>query len=97
MPVRPEVTRLRTGQFAVRRILHPDPGVIARKVRRQKEMAMGAASKAAHKVQAMTRNVEEAVGRSSGDRALEAEGRVDRASGDLKQAGDKVKDAVRRD
>ena len=34
----------------------------------------------------------EAAGRASGDRDLEAEGHKDQASGNVKQAGEKVKD-----
>ena len=32
----------------------------------------------------------------TGDQSLEAEGRSDQAAGDLKQAGEKVKDAVKK-
>jgi len=39
--------------------------------------------------------VKEAAGQAAGDRSLEAEGRADQASGNLKQAGEKIKDAVR--
>jgi uncharacterized protein YjbJ (UPF0337 family) len=37
----------------------------------------------------------EALGRGTGDRDLEAEGKTDQASSDLKQAGEKVKDAFK--
>ena len=40
--------------------------------------------------------VKEAAGRATGDRDLEAEGRGQSAAADLKQAGDKVKDAFGR-
>jgi uncharacterized protein YjbJ (UPF0337 family) len=36
-----------------------------------------------------------ALGRLTGNRRLEAEGRSDQAKGDLKQAGTKIKDAFR--
>jgi uncharacterized protein YjbJ (UPF0337 family) len=39
--------------------------------------------------------VKEAAGRATGDRGLEAEGRADKARANLKQAGEKVKDAFR--
>jgi uncharacterized protein YjbJ (UPF0337 family) len=47
---------------------------------------------AAQKVKAQ---VKEAAGRATGDRRLEAEGRSDKTRANLKQAGEKVKDAVR--
>ena len=37
-----------------------------------------------------------ALGRATGDEELEAEGRTDQAKSDLKQAGEKVKDAFKR-
>jgi uncharacterized protein YjbJ (UPF0337 family) len=38
----------------------------------------------------------EGVGDATGDESLEAEGRADQAKGDLKQAGEKVKDALKK-
>jgi uncharacterized protein YjbJ (UPF0337 family) len=37
----------------------------------------------------------EAAGRATGDERLEAEGRADKSKANLKQAGEKVKDAFR--
>lgn len=39
----------------------------------------------------------EAAGRASDDPNLEAEGKADQSKADLKQAGEKVKDAFKRD
>jgi len=39
----------------------------------------------------------EAAGDATGDESLRAEGKGDQAKGDLKQAGEKVKDAFRKD
>jgi uncharacterized protein YjbJ (UPF0337 family) len=39
----------------------------------------------------------EAAGEATGDENLKAEGRADQAEGDLKQAGEKVKDAFKKD
>jgi uncharacterized protein YjbJ (UPF0337 family) len=39
--------------------------------------------------------VKEAAGRVTGDERLEAEGRADKTKANLKQAGEKVKDAFR--
>ena len=40
--------------------------------------------------------VKEGVGKATDDEALEAQGKRDQSSSDLKQAGEKVKDAFRR-
>ncbi|MDQ0030822.1 CsbD family protein [Arthrobacter bambusae] len=39
----------------------------------------------------------EAAGNVTGDDSLKAEGKADQAKGDLKQAGEKVKDAFKKD
>jgi uncharacterized protein YjbJ (UPF0337 family) len=39
----------------------------------------------------------EATGEATGDESLKAEGQADQAKGDLKQAGEKVKDAFKQD
>ncbi|MDF9749047.1 CsbD family protein [Arthrobacter sp. NPDC056886] len=39
----------------------------------------------------------EAAGNATGDDRLKAEGQTDQAKGDLKQAGEKVKDAFKKD
>lgn len=38
----------------------------------------------------------EAAGKASGDESLETEGQMDQAKADLKQAGEKVKDAFKK-
>ena len=48
-----------------------------------------------HKTQAFKGRVTERIGRSTRNRRLQREGRTDRVSGDLKQSGDKAKDAFR--
>jgi uncharacterized protein YjbJ (UPF0337 family) len=54
-------------------------------------MAIGDSMK--HKAEEMGGKVKEAVGDKTDDKDLQAEGKADQAKGDLKQAGDKVKDA----
>lgn len=39
----------------------------------------------------------EATGEATGDKSLKAEGQGDQTKGDLKQAGEKVKDAFKKD
>jgi uncharacterized protein YjbJ (UPF0337 family) len=57
---------------------------------------MAAQDKAADKAQEVKGSVKEAAGRATGDEYLEAEGKSDQVKGDLKQAGEKVKDAFKK-
>lgn len=57
---------------------------------------MSGADKAKDKMQAAEGKVKEAVGRTADDPYLEGEGKADQASGNLKQAGEKVKDAFKK-
>jgi uncharacterized protein YjbJ (UPF0337 family) len=52
--------------------------------------------KVAHKATEVKGKVKEGVGRATDDEELEAEGKVDQAEGNLKQAGDKVKDVFKK-
>ncbi len=57
---------------------------------------MAAENKAANKVTEVKGKVKEGVGSATGDEELEAEGQADQAKGNLKQAGEKVKDAFKK-
>jgi uncharacterized protein YjbJ (UPF0337 family) len=57
---------------------------------------MGLQDKIANKVLVLKGKGKEAAGKISHDRRLEAEGKVDQGKGDLKQAGEKLKDVGRR-
>jgi uncharacterized protein YjbJ (UPF0337 family) len=57
---------------------------------------MSAENKAANKVTEVKGKVKETTGRATGDESLEAEGKGDQMKGDLKQAGEKVKDAFKK-
>ncbi len=57
---------------------------------------MATEDKAAHKATEVKGDVKETLGKATGDQELEAEGKGDQAKGNLKQAGDKVKDAFRK-
>jgi uncharacterized protein YjbJ (UPF0337 family) len=48
----------------------------------------------AHKAEAVKGSAKRMVGRLTGSRRLRAEGRADQATGNLKQAGTKIKDAA---
>jgi uncharacterized protein YjbJ (UPF0337 family) len=55
-----------------------------------------ARNKSRNKAQELKGQVKEAAGRASDDPRLEAEGRADQTSANLRQAVEKVKDAFRR-
>ena len=57
---------------------------------------MTAANTAKDKAQEGKGKVKKAYGKAVDDPVLEAEGKADEVKGDLKQAGEKVKDAVRK-
>lgn len=57
---------------------------------------MSGIDKMKDKAQVAKGDAKAGVGRATGDKALEAEGEGDRVAGNLKQAGEKVKDAFRR-
>jgi uncharacterized protein YjbJ (UPF0337 family) len=67
------------------------------------ERAMGSDERSRKAARNKTRNaaqkakgqLKEAAGRVTGDERLEAEGRADKTKANLKQAGEKVKDALR--
>jgi uncharacterized protein YjbJ (UPF0337 family) len=54
---------------------------------------MSIAEKIAHTTETIKGSVEKMVGRVTGSRRLQAEGRVDQGKGDIKQAGAKIEDA----
>jgi uncharacterized protein YjbJ (UPF0337 family) len=56
---------------------------------------MSATDKAKNKVEEVTGKVKEKTGHAVGNDDLEARGKTENAKGNLKQAGEKVKDAVR--
>lgn len=57
---------------------------------------MSATDKANNKIQEAGGKAKEAVGKVTGDKSTENEGRKDQASADLKNAGENVKDAFKR-
>ena len=57
---------------------------------------MGAAKKAKDKAQAAKGRVKKAAGKAMGDPVLEGKGKAEQVKGDLKLAGEKVKDAVKK-
>jgi uncharacterized protein YjbJ (UPF0337 family) len=57
---------------------------------------MGAENKAANKVTEVKGKIKKETGRTTDDADLEAEGRAEEAKGDLKQAGEKVKDVFKK-
>lgn len=57
---------------------------------------MSIARKIAHKAEAANRSVKKIVGRITGSRRLHARGRRDQTKGNARQAGAKIKDALKR-
>ncbi|MFI2223254.1 CsbD family protein [Streptomyces fradiae] len=57
---------------------------------------MSAKRKTSAKAEQAKGTVKETVGRAVGDRSVEDEGRAERAKGDLREAGQKAKDAFKR-
>ena len=57
---------------------------------------MSISKKIAHKAEAVKGSTKRMIGRITGNRRLQTEGRADKAKGNLKQAGAKIKDAARR-
>jgi uncharacterized protein YjbJ (UPF0337 family) len=57
---------------------------------------MGTDDKMDHKLEELGGKAKEKVGEATGDEELEAQGDRDQTKGNIKQAGDKVKDAFRR-
>ena len=57
---------------------------------------MGTEDKAKNKLQDVQGQAKEALGDATDDERLKAEGQTDQTKADLKQAGEKVKDAFKR-
>ncbi len=56
---------------------------------------MGLKDKAENAAEGIKGSAKESTGKATGDRDMEAEGKVDSTKADLKQAGEKVKDAFK--
>jgi len=56
---------------------------------------MGVGDTADHKAEDLGGKIKEGVGKVTGDEELEAQGKGDQAKSNIKQAGDKVKEAVK--
>jgi uncharacterized protein YjbJ (UPF0337 family) len=56
---------------------------------------MSGVDKMKNKAEELTGKGKEGLGNATGDRDLQAEGQADQASGNLKQAGEKVKDVFK--
>jgi uncharacterized protein YjbJ (UPF0337 family) len=56
---------------------------------------MGAEDKASNKIEDVAGKAKEGLGKVTGDKSTENEGKLDQAKSSLKDAGEKVKDAFR--
>jgi uncharacterized protein YjbJ (UPF0337 family) len=57
---------------------------------------MSSVDKVKNKAQETKGHLKDAAGKATNDRSLQAEGKGDKAAGNLKQAGEKVKDAFKK-
>jgi uncharacterized protein YjbJ (UPF0337 family) len=57
---------------------------------------MSSVDKVKNKGQEAKGHLKEAAGKATNDRSLQAKGKRDKAAGNLKQAGEKVKDALKK-
>lgn len=57
---------------------------------------MSAEDKVKNHTEKVTGKIKEHAGKATGDESLEAEGQADQTKGDLKNAGEKVKDAFKK-
>ncbi|MGE2731846.1 CsbD family protein [Mycolicibacterium vaccae] len=57
---------------------------------------MGADDKASNKIDDLGGKAKEGVGKLTGDKSTENEGKVDQAKSSLKDAGEKIKDAFKK-
>ncbi len=55
---------------------------------------MGTDDKAANKVEELQGSAKEKIGAATGDEDLQAQGQADQSKASLKQAGEKIKDAL---
>jgi uncharacterized protein YjbJ (UPF0337 family) len=62
----------------------------------EKGITMSAEDKVTNIAETAKGKAKEGLGKATGDESLEAEGQGDQAKGDLKQAGEKVKDAFKK-
>jgi uncharacterized protein YjbJ (UPF0337 family) len=62
----------------------------------EKGAAVSASNKAKDKTQAAKGKVKKGAGKALGDPVLEGKGNAEQVKGDLKQAGEKVKDAAKK-
>jgi len=65
------------------------------KLRKLKGRIMGAEDKASNKIDNVGGKAKEAMGKVTGDKSTENEGKVDQAKSNLKDAGEKIKDAFK--
>jgi uncharacterized protein YjbJ (UPF0337 family) len=61
----------------------------------ERQPSMSMTSTIAHKAEAVKGSIKKTIGRLTGSRRLRVEGRGDQFKGDTKQAGAKIKDALK--
>ncbi|MEU7087710.1 MULTISPECIES: CsbD family protein [Streptomyces] len=90
--------RMAVVEQTARVIAHRPAGQCSRHIPRDnapKAATMSIGKKIAHRAEAMKGGAKKTTGRATGSRRLQAEGRGDQVKGNLKQAGQKIKDAFK--
>jgi uncharacterized protein YjbJ (UPF0337 family) len=72
-----------------------DTGREAGPINKRERKRMSAEDKISNKIEDVAGKAKEAVGKATGDRSTENEGKFDQAKSSLKDAGEKVKDAFK--
>jgi uncharacterized protein YjbJ (UPF0337 family) len=70
------------------------PGIAV--CRQERELAMSAEKKVKNKAKVIKGRTKRLAGKATGNERLKVEGKADEVTGNLKNAGEKVKDAFRR-
>jgi uncharacterized protein YjbJ (UPF0337 family) len=78
------------------RMFGADLGGQLGRVPNRKDFLMGAENKAANKVTEIKGKIKKKAGQATDDAGLEAEGRAEESKSDIKQAGEKIKDAFKK-
>jgi uncharacterized protein YjbJ (UPF0337 family) len=74
----------------------PGPGIpISKKDKQTRECNMSATDKIKNAIEDVEGKAKEALGKATGDKSTENEGKGDQAKSDLKNAGENVKDAFK--
>jgi uncharacterized protein YjbJ (UPF0337 family) len=84
------------GAHLEERSAQGDAGAWSLAAGRERELVMGLGKKAKNKAKVIKGRAKKNAGKATGNKRLKTEGKADVVTGNLKNAGEKVKDAVKR-